>query len=150
MTPWKIGAVLPGFGKLKPIPAPMHIRDTLSWVYPYPCHALIIIVPTCWVTVTIIKYPATCMPYPAGHALCSRFPDFVTQLFPSRHPFIIFHHPTHHPTCHPTCHLPITHCPLYDSCTSGHVLHPPWLCDACDNGLCPALCKFVEQLLPHL
>ena len=34
------GMVLPGFGKLKPIPVPMHTRDTLSRVYLYPCHAL--------------------------------------------------------------------------------------------------------------
>ena len=33
-------------------------------------------------SVTITKYAATC-------ALCSRFPDFVTRLFPSCHPFII-------------------------------------------------------------
>ena len=36
----EMGMVLPGFGKLKPIPAPMHTCDTLSQVYPYPCHAL--------------------------------------------------------------------------------------------------------------
>ena len=29
-----------GFGKLKPVPMPEQIRDTLSRVYPYPCHAL--------------------------------------------------------------------------------------------------------------
>ena len=40
MTPWKMGMVLPGFGKLKPIPTPVHTHDTLSRVYPYPCHAL--------------------------------------------------------------------------------------------------------------
>ena len=34
------GTVLPGFGKLKPIPIPMHTRDPLSWVYLYLCHAL--------------------------------------------------------------------------------------------------------------
>ena len=40
VTPWKTSTVLPGFGKLKPIPAPVHTHDTLSWVYPYLCHAL--------------------------------------------------------------------------------------------------------------
>src|ERR1700733_13339943 len=34
------GTVLHGFGKLKPVPVPVHTRDTLSRVYPYPCHAL--------------------------------------------------------------------------------------------------------------
>ena len=34
------GTVLHGYGKLKPIPVPEQTRDTLSWVYPYPCHAL--------------------------------------------------------------------------------------------------------------
>ena len=34
------GTLLPGFGKLKPVPVPVHTRDTLSQVYPYPCHAL--------------------------------------------------------------------------------------------------------------
>src|SRR3984885_9069673 len=34
------GTVLHGFSKLKPVPVPMHTRDTLSRVYPYPCHAL--------------------------------------------------------------------------------------------------------------
>ena len=34
------GTVLHGYGKLKPIPIPEQTRDTLSWVYPYPCHAL--------------------------------------------------------------------------------------------------------------
>ena len=32
--------VLHGFGKLKPIP--MHTHDTLSWVYPYLCHAVVL------------------------------------------------------------------------------------------------------------
>ena len=36
----EMGTVLPRFSKLKPIPAPVHTHDTLSWVYPYPCHAL--------------------------------------------------------------------------------------------------------------
>ena len=73
----------------------------------------------------IIKYPATHMPYPAGCVLCSCFPNFVTRLFPSRRPFVIFHHPSHHLTCHLTHHPPVTRCPLYDSGMSGHVLHPP-------------------------
>ena len=36
--------MLHGFGKLKPAPVPVHTRDTLSRVYPYPCHALHIII----------------------------------------------------------------------------------------------------------
>src|ERR1700733_4840248 len=36
----EMGTVLHGFGKLKPVPVPMHTCDTLSRVYPYPCHAL--------------------------------------------------------------------------------------------------------------
>jgi hypothetical protein len=39
------GMVLPGFGKLKPLPVPVHTHDTLSRVYPYPCHALILGMP---------------------------------------------------------------------------------------------------------
>ena len=59
--------------------------------------------------------------------------------------------PIHHDSSPiPTHHPPITRCPLYNSCTSGHVLHLLWLHDVCSNGLCLALCKFVEQLLPHL
>jgi hypothetical protein len=34
------GMVLPGFGKLKPVPVPVHTGSTLSRVYPYLCHAL--------------------------------------------------------------------------------------------------------------
>jgi hypothetical protein len=40
MTPVETGTVLLGFSKLKPVPIPRHTHDTLSWVYPYPCHAL--------------------------------------------------------------------------------------------------------------
>ena len=36
------GTVLPGFGKLKPIPVPVHTCDTLSRVYLYLCHALLL------------------------------------------------------------------------------------------------------------
>jgi hypothetical protein len=36
----EMGTVLPGFGKLKPIPIPMHTMSTLSQVYLYLCHAL--------------------------------------------------------------------------------------------------------------
>jgi hypothetical protein len=35
------GMVLHRFGKLKPIPIPMHTISTLSWVYLYLCHALV-------------------------------------------------------------------------------------------------------------
>jgi hypothetical protein len=36
----EMGTVLHRFGKLKPVPVPVHTHDTLSWVYLYPCHAL--------------------------------------------------------------------------------------------------------------
>src|ERR1700733_11346831 len=39
----EMGTVLHGFGKLKPVPVPVHTRDTLSRVYLYPCHALHVI-----------------------------------------------------------------------------------------------------------
>ena len=39
----EMGTVLHRFGKLKPVPIPMHTHDTLSQVYPYLCHALIVI-----------------------------------------------------------------------------------------------------------
>jgi hypothetical protein len=38
----EMGIVLPRFSKLKPISVLMHTMSTLSQVYPYPCHALII------------------------------------------------------------------------------------------------------------
>ena len=40
VTPVETGTVLHGFGKLKPIPVPVHTISILSQVYPYPCHAL--------------------------------------------------------------------------------------------------------------
>ena len=36
----EMGTVLHGFGKLKPVPVYTH--DTLSWVYLYPCHSLVV------------------------------------------------------------------------------------------------------------
>ena len=53
------------------------------------------------VSVMIVKYPASHVPYWLVRALCPCSPDSITWPFPSHHPPIMyFHHPTHHLTCH--------------------------------------------------
>ena len=59
------------------------------------------------------------------------------HIFPSPNPITQPHHPFPSPD------------PILNSFTSSHVLHLLKLHDAYDNELCPALCKFIKQLLPH-
>ena len=44
----------------------------------------------CQHSVMIVKYPAAHVPYPLGRAPCPHSPNFVTWLFPSCRPFIIY------------------------------------------------------------